>query len=183
MPKHLTNKIVLITGAAGGFGQALAWAFVEEGAHLALLDSKAQTFEALATTLRTQGGQVQATVADLSTVQGVQQGISAVLVPYQNQVDVFIGNVGVLVAGSFEQISEAQITRGFTMNFLTHVWACREVLPRMAGREGANIILMGSDQGHQPDAGLFPYASAKAALHSFAKILAREYGPAIRVNV
>jgi NAD(P)-dependent dehydrogenase (short-subunit alcohol dehydrogenase family) len=183
MPDHLTNKIVLITGAAGGFGQALTWAFLEEGAHLALLDSNAQALETLATTLRAQGGQVQATVADLSTVQGVQQGISAVLVPYQNQVDVFIGNVGVLVAGSFEQISEAQITHGFTMNFLTHVWACREVLPRMAGREGANIVLMGSDQGHQPDAGLFPYASAKAALHSFAKILAREYGPAIRVNV
>lgn len=183
MPNHLANKIVLITGAAGGFGQALAWAFLEEGAYLALLDSNACALERLAATLRAQGAQVQATVADLSTVRGVQEGINTVLAPFQGQADVFVGNVGVLVAGAFEQITEEQIASAFTMNFLTHVWACREIIPRMVGRVGANIVLMGSDQGHQPDAGLFPYASAKAALHSFAKVLAREYGPDLRVNI
>ena len=183
MPNHLANKDVLITGAAGGFGQALSWAFLEEGAHLALLDSNACALERLAATLRAQGAQVQATVADLSTVRGVQEGINTVLAPFQGQIDVFVGNVGVLVAGAFEQITDTQITSAFTMNFLTHVWACREIIPRMVGRAGANIVLMGSDQGYQPDAGLFPYASAKAALHNFAKVLAREYGPDIRVNV
>ena len=179
----LWEKVVLITGAAGGFGRAMAEAFWAEDARLALLDRDEQGLAALAADLRSRGGRVQTAVADLSSAQGVQEGIRTVLAPYRGRIDVLVSNVGVLVAGRFAAISDEQLELGLTMNFLTHVWACRTVLPLMAGREGANIILVGSDQGSQPDSGLFPYAQAKAAVHSLGKELAREYGPAIRVNV
>ena len=179
----LWDKIVLITGAAGGFGRAMAEAFWAENARLALLDRDERGLEELAADLRSRGGRVRTAVADLSTAQGVEDGIKTVLARYKEQVDILVSNVGVLVAGRFAEISDAQLEHGLTMNFLTHVWACRVVLPLMTNREGANIILVGSDQGSQPDIGLFPYAQAKAALHSFAKELAREYGPTIRVNV
>lgn len=178
----LRNRIVCITGAAGGFGQAFARAFIGQGAHLALLDNNAPALDALARELRRSGGSVQAVVADLGSAEGVRAGIDAVLAPYGHLLDIFIANVGVLVAGPFEEVSEASIEEAMRINFLTHVWACRAVLPRMREREGATIVLVGSDQGSQPDSGLFPYAQAKAALHSLTKALAREYGPAIRVN-
>lgn len=178
----LRNKIVCITGAAGGFGRAFAKAFAGQGAHLALLDINARALDALAQELRREEAQVVATVADLGSAEGVRAGIDAVLAPYGHQIDLLISNVGVLVAGKFEEISNTQLEYGFTMNFFTHVWACQAVLPLMRGRQGANIVLVGSDQGSQPDVGLYPYAQAKSALHSFTKLLAREYGPAIRVN-
>ena len=176
------DKVVLITGAAGGFGRAMARAFTEAGARLALLDHNARGLDELAASLRAMGGGACTAVADLSTAQGVQDGIRTVLARYNNQVDILVSNVGVLVAGRFADVTDAQIEFGLTMNFFTHVWACRTVLPLMVNRQGANIVIVGSDQGSQPDIGLFPYAQAKAALHSLAKELAREYGPAIRVN-
>lgn len=178
----MRDKVVLITGAAGGFGQAMAQTFAEAGAHLALLDQNAHGLGDLAERLHAMDGHVCTAVVDLSTARGVQDGILTVLSNYHHQVDVLVSNVGVLVAGRFEEITDAQIEFCLTMNFLTHVWACRTVLPLMENRKGANIVLVGSDQGSQPDIGLFPYAQAKAALHSLTKELAREYGPNIRVN-
>jgi NAD(P)-dependent dehydrogenase (short-subunit alcohol dehydrogenase family) len=178
----MRDKVVLITGAAGGFGQAMARTFAEAGAHLALLDRDEHGLDNLAERLRALGGGVHTAVADLGTARGVRNGIMTALARYQNQIDLLVSNVGVLVAGQFADVTDAQIEFGLTMNFLTHVWACRTVLPLMENRKGANIILVGSDQGSQPDIGLFPYAQAKAALHNLAKELAREYGPCIRIN-
>jgi NAD(P)-dependent dehydrogenase (short-subunit alcohol dehydrogenase family) len=178
----MRDKVVLITGAAGGFGRAIAQAFAGAGAHLALLDRDKRGLDDLAESQRALGGDVCTAVADLSTARGVQVGMMAVLANYHNQIDLLVSNVGVLVAGRFEEITDAQVEFCLTMNFLTHVWACQTVLPLMEHREGANIVLVGSDQGSQPDIGLFPYAQAKAALHNLTKELAREYGPNIRIN-
>jgi 2-hydroxycyclohexanecarboxyl-CoA dehydrogenase len=182
MNNRMRDKVVLITGAAGGFGRAMAQTFTEAGARLALLDLDERGLDELAGSLRARGGRVSTSVADLSTAQGVQNGIGTVLAHFHHQIDVLVSNVGVLVAGNFADITDDQIEFGLTMNFLTHIWACRTVLPLLANRQGANIVCVGSDQGSQPDAGLFPYAQAKAALHCLVKELAREYGPAIRVN-
>lgn len=160
----------------------MAKAFAEAGSHLALLDSNASGLEEVAQPLRSAWTGVQTEVADLGTRQGVHDGIHAVLAPYHHQIDILVANVGVLIAGPFADMTDAQIEDGLTMNFLTHVWACQDVLPLMQGRPGANIVLIGSDQGSQPDKELFPYAPAKAALHNLTKLLAREYGPEIRVN-
>jgi NAD(P)-dependent dehydrogenase (short-subunit alcohol dehydrogenase family) len=176
------GKIVLITGAAGGFGSALAAAFAGQGARMALLDIDRERLDELAARLRQAGAEVSCAVADLRTPDGVRAGIRAGLAPYDNQLDVLVSNVGVLVSGRFEEISDEQLDAAFAINFFTHCWAARAVLPLMRGRPGANIVFMGSDQGSQPDASLYPYAPAKAALHSLTKLLAREVGPHIRVN-
>lgn len=179
----LRGKIVAITGAAGGFGRALATAFARECASLALLDINGPGLDEGAQTLRAGKTAVSTAVADLSTAAGTRAGFREALAPYDGQVDILVSNVGVLVSGSFEEISDDELQRAFDINFFAHVRACREVLPLMKGRQGANIVLMGSDQGRQPDVLLFPYAQAKAALHSLGKLLAREYAPEIRVNV
>ena len=179
----LTSNIVCLTGAAGDFGYAIAARFAEQGARLALLDRDEKRLGTLVQDLRKQGYQVESAVADLRSAAGVRAGMSAVLASYDQQLDVLVSNVGVLFSGPFAQLSDDMLADSLTINFWTHVWACREALPRMRGRVGANIVLMGSDQGSQPDAGLVAYASAKAALHAFAKVLAREAAEDVRVNV
>ena len=79
MHPDLAGKVVLITGAAGGIGAAVAHLFAEEGAHLALLDANAAGLDRLMTMLRDQGSTVQTAAADLSTESGVVAGIDAVL--------------------------------------------------------------------------------------------------------
>jgi NAD(P)-dependent dehydrogenase (short-subunit alcohol dehydrogenase family) len=184
MRTDLRDKVVCITGAAGGIGRAIATAFAWEGADLALLDLNAADLEELAAALRKTGAAVQTAVADLSTEQGVREGMLAALAPYEGAIDILVPNVGVLISGPFGEVESWRWQQAFAINFFTHVFACRVAVPLMKQRGGGCIVFTGSDQALQPDAGLGPYAQAKAATHSFAKMLARELASdGIRVNV
>lgn len=177
METRLQEKVVLITGAAGGFGRAIAKGFAERGACLALLDINTAALEELAGALRASGVSVQTAVADLSTEQGVREGIAAVLEPYDQRVDILVANVGLLITDACERLTTEQWQQALNINLLSHVWAVSAVVPLMKVRGEGSIVFVGSDQGLQPDAGLAPYAVAKAATHSFMKILARELPP------
>jgi len=175
--KELVGKVICITGAAGGIGSAIARAFAEVGANLALLDINEKGLAHLAEELRarrTPSVAVSTAVADLSTERGVKSGIEEALSPFSSRIDILAANVGFLIARRFEELTAEQWERGFALNFFTHIYACQAVIPLMKQRGGGSIIFTGSDQGLQPDAGLGPYAQAKAALHSLVKMLARE---------
>jgi NAD(P)-dependent dehydrogenase (short-subunit alcohol dehydrogenase family) len=104
----LRGQVALITGAAGGIGQAIARTFAESGAHLALLDSHAQNLSRLCTSLRAIAPPriaLREIVCDLGTEQGVQAAIDAALVPFADRVDILVANVGVLVTGKFADLS------------------------------------------------------------------------------
>ena len=113
-------------------------------------------------------------VADLGSEEGVRTGVEEAFVAFEGRVGVLISNIGVLITGSFEELSTQAWERAFTLNFFTHVWAIKAVLPHMLSQERGHILLMGSDQGKQPDRELGAYAAAKAAVHSLVKTLARE---------
>jgi NAD(P)-dependent dehydrogenase (short-subunit alcohol dehydrogenase family) len=188
LPEEKTMKIpgttIYITGAAGGLGSAIAMACAKAGAHVALFDRDAEGLAALTKNLQAQPnvGKIVPVVADLSSEEGVQVGMGEALKAFDGCVEVLISNIGVLVTGSFEELSNEDWERAFTLNFLTHVWAIRAVLPYMRSQERGHIVLMGSDQGKQPDRELGAYAAAKAAVHSLVKTLAREL-PAPRITV
>jgi len=97
-----------------------------------------------------------------------------VLSAFGSRIDILVANVGFLIAQRFEELTAEQWQRGFALNFFTHVYACQAAIPLMKQHGGGSIIFTGSDQGLQPDAGLGPYAQAKAAVHSLVKMLARE---------
>ena len=184
MRTELRDKVVCITGAAGGIGRAIAEAFAQEGARLALIDVNAEGLGELAAVLRAGGTVLNTAVADLRTEQGVRESVLAALAPYEGAIDILVPNVGALISCPFETLESRQLHEAFAINFFTHVYACRVAVPLMNRRGGGCIVFTGSDQALQPDAGLGPYAQAKAATHSFAKMLARELASDdIRVNV
>lgn len=104
MSADLRDKVVCITGAAGGIGRAIAKAFAWEGADLALLDRDKTGVEELAAALRTTGVTVQTTVVDLRTAHGVREGMQAALAPLGGVLDILVPNVGALIAGPFETL-------------------------------------------------------------------------------
>lgn len=184
MRTDLRHKVVCITGAAGGIGRAIAEVFARESARLALIDVNVEGLEELAAKLRTAGAVVNISVADLRTEQGVREAMLAALAPYEGAIDILVPNVGALISGPFETLSTDQWQQAFAINFFTHVYACRVAVPLMKQRGESCIVFTGSDQALQPDAGLGPYAQAKAATHCFAKMLARELASdGIHVNV
>jgi 3-oxoacyl-[acyl-carrier protein] reductase len=173
------DKRVLITGAAGGIGSAIAKMFCIEGAHLALLDrdeQKLQEVQAELVTLAQGRQRIEVAVADLSTYEGVKGGIKAVLEPFLG-VDIFIGNVGRLFTGAFEEMKSEVMQESMAINYYSHLYALWMILPLMKRQRAGRIILMGSDQALQPNAYQSAYGAAKAALHHTGKSLALELAP------
>lgn len=182
MESGLGNKVVLITGAAGGIGAATARAFAAEGAHLALIDVNGQGLVALANELHVGGLVVSLAVADLATRDGVVRGIEEALSAHDGRVDVLVNNVGVCVPRSFDQTTDDDWLSTWNLNFMSYQRASAQVLPRMHAQGSGCIINNASDLARQPEA-LFPdYAAVKAAVLSLTKCLAMAEGPAIRVN-
>src|SRR5207244_1887999 len=116
MSTDLRDKVVCITGAAGGIGRAIAKAFAWEGADLALLDRNETGLEELAAALRMTGVAIHTAAADLSTEQGVQEGMLAALAPYQGAIDILVPNVGALIAGPFQTLESEKWHNSFAIN-------------------------------------------------------------------
>jgi NAD(P)-dependent dehydrogenase (short-subunit alcohol dehydrogenase family) len=181
MESGLKDKVVLITGAASGIGRATASAFAKEGSHLALLDVNEKGLQVFREEIKATGVRAIGIATDLSTAIGVNDGIGRALAEF-NRVDVLVNNVGIAEARTFDDTSDEDWKTLFELNFLSHVRACRKVLPIMRAQSSGVIINNTSDLARQPEEALIDYSSLKAALLVLTKSLARAEGPAIRVN-
>ena len=182
MESGLDGKIVLITGAAKGIGRSTALAFAREGARLALLDLDEGDLASLKSEAEALGALAELACADLSTSQGVDSGIDAVLQAYGGEIDILVNNVGSGAIRTFDQLADDDWDKTFQLNFMSYVRTCRKVLPTLRQRTGGVIINNASDLGRQPEPVPIDYSASKAAVLALTKGLARAEGPTVRVN-
>ena len=182
MDSNLKGKIVLITGAASGIGRAAALAFAKEGCRLALVDIDKGELESLSLEIKATGAAVASGIGDLSTSQGVTQGVSGALKDFDGRVDVLVNNVGSGFVRTFDQLADEDWEKTLQLNFMSYVRAIRLVLPGMRERRSGVIVNNASDLARQPEPVPNDYSVSKAAVLALTKGLARSEGPNIRVN-
>ncbi len=182
MDTGLAGKVVLITGAAKGIGGATALAFAREGASLALLDIDSESLDAVAAEARDLGVTVSSAIVDLSTNQDIADGITKVLEPFSDRLDVLVNNVGSGAVRTFDELSDADWDATMNLNFMSYVRTCRAALPRIRAGGGGAIVNNASDLARQPEPVPVDYSASKAAVLALTKGLARSEGPHVRVN-
>lgn len=171
--KELENAVVVITGAAGNLGRAVAEAFAAQGARLALLDLDAQGIEETIATCR---GQAAARVfaTDLIEASAVNAAIDAVS-------DTF-GRIDVLanIAGGFTMGPLLQDTADRDWDFMMDLNArsvfntCRRVIPVMLDNGGGRIVNVSARAAEQGKGRMGPYCASKAAVLTLTESLAAE---------
>ncbi|TNF58693.1 MAG: SDR family oxidoreductase [Burkholderiales bacterium] len=177
----LQGRTVLITGAAGGIGQALSRAFAGQGAQLLLLDRSAAPLDALLASL--DGSRVHGVVCDLgSDVQ--MAGVAEQVRQRWGRLDVLVNNAGAEHPTPIDTREPDAMSRWAalldnnvtSMTRLTHA-----LLPQMPA--GASIINQSSIWGRIGVAGFSAYSASKHAVVGLTRSLALELGPrGIRVN-
>lgn len=179
---RFTDKVVLVTGAAGGIGSAICQRFADEGARVVLTDVNADGLEAELRALRETGGEASAVAGDIATAAGCRAIVEAVLAK-QGQINVLCNNAGINRRGDLLSLTEEDWSLSFAINVDAMFHLCRAVLPGMIAQGGGTIVNTASQRGLHPAPAHIAYNVTKAAVASFTQNLARDYAPhRVRVN-
>lgn len=181
----LTGMSALVTGASSGIGAATAEVLASMGARVALgYNRNREGAEQTAARIREAGGTAVAIQADVRRDLDVDK-LVAQAVDVVGPIDVLVNNAGSLVARqTLRDVDEATWDDIYALNVKSVVLVSKAVVPAMIERGCGSIVNVGSIAGHHgggPGAGA--YASAKGAVMTYTKSLARELAPhGIRVN-
>ena len=178
---RLSEKVALITGGAGGIGQAAARIFTGEGARVALVDRDEAALQSVVSSI----GEDKASyvVADVTQPGQVQSYVKAAVERWGG-IDIFLANAGIEGAVSpipdysfdmFEQVMAVNVSG---------VWlGLKYVIPAMRERGGGSIVITSSTAGIGGTAGMSAYTTSKHAVIGLMRTAALECAPlGIRVN-
>lgn len=165
-----TQQVVVITGAAGGIGSALARRFAADGSKLALLDIDG--LEPLVTELAAGGTQVLPIDCDVTSLASCTNAIEQVIARFGG-VDVLVANAGITHLGAFADTDVAVIERVMNVNFFGSVNITKAALVSLLARRG-QIVVVSSVAGIAPLATRTGYSASKHALHGFFESLRTE---------
>lgn len=179
--KRLKHKVVILTGAAGDIGSAVAKLFASEGARLLLVDRQEDALVALAAEI---GGEVRYEVADVCSVADTQRFADAA-VRHFGGIDVLLANAGIVgqVGVPLHDSDPEAFDRVIAVNVKGAYLSLRAALPHLIARGGGSVVLTSSVAGMVAVPGTAAYVTSKHALLGLARTAALEYAAHhIRVN-
>lgn len=178
------SKVAIVTGGAGGIGEAVAADLGRRGVRVALADLRPQEAEVVAGRLRDQGFECLAVAVDITDENSVKAMTARVLEAW-GRIDILVNNAGVESPTPFLDLTLAEYERVMRIN-TTGVWVCcQAVIPVMLRQGGGSIVNVSSVAGQRGGGllGTAAYSTSKGAVIALTKALAREFaGRGIRVN-
>lgn len=179
---RLEGKNAIVTGGAAGIGKAIALAFANEGANVAIADVQIEKANAVAEQIRVQGRKAIAIKCDVGDSAQVDHMV-AQTVATLGGVHILVNNAAVISDGSFWDVSDETWNR-IIRNNLSSVFYCSRAVARVliAQKQGGRIINMSSIHAtlSEPSAG--PYTAAKGGIEALSRTMATELAP-YKVNV
>ena len=155
---QISGSTVLLTGATGGIGHAIARALSGHGAKLILTGRRSEVLEPLAAEL---GG--RALAVDLS-----DRGQVAGLVAESGEIDILVANAALPASGKLESFSVDEIDRALEVNLRAPIILAHELAPAMVARRRGQLVFISSLSGKATTPGASIYSASKFGLRGFA---------------
>jgi short-subunit dehydrogenase len=167
---QLNNKWILLTGASGGIGSAIAKTLCVEGANLLLVGRNQSTLDTLSSQLDKRHRTIQADINDTTGREKVISECSQL----EPGLDVLINAAGVMDFQLFENQSAGCVQQIIQTNLMTPMLLCQQLIPLLKCRPEAAIINVGSIFGSIGHPGFTAYCTSKFGLRGFTEALKRE---------
>jgi NADP-dependent 3-hydroxy acid dehydrogenase YdfG len=174
MTENIAGKVVVITGASSGLGEATARRLAKDGAKLVLGARRIDRLEALAQELDL--GKRAAFKVDVTRAADVQALINHA-VKVHGRVDVLLNNAGLMPHSPLERLKVADWDRMIDVNLKGVLYGIAAVLPQMKAQKGGHIINVSSVAGHLVRPGSAVYAATKHAVRVISEGLRQEVKP------
>ena len=171
MEKKLNNKVAIITGASGGFGNSIATKFAENGCELILTyKSNKKNIEILSKKLNRINCKFQIVKADISKKKDRQKILSGIK---KNKIDILVNNAGINEVRDFLEIKEKDWDKIIDTNLKSTFFLTQDVFKIMKKNLNGKIINISSGAALYHGPRTAHYAISKAGIISFTKLLAR----------
>ena len=169
------NKVVWITGASSGIGEALAYTFAKNGAKLVLSARREDELKRVATACNISSDKILILPFDVSKYDEAEIKAKEVLAHF-GQIDVLVNNAGLSHWSKIKDMTMDVLTKIIDTNFLGGAALTKAVLPSMLEKKKGQIVVISSILGKIVTHKQAAYNASKHALHGFFDTLRAEYG-------
>jgi NADP-dependent 3-hydroxy acid dehydrogenase YdfG len=176
MTAGIKDKIVVVTGASSGLGEATARHLSAEGATVVLGARRADRLRTLVKELETRGGKGLAVKTDVSQHEQVKALVDAAVQTY-GRVDVMINNAGLMPQAPLERLKVDEWDRMIDVNVKGVLYGIAAALPQMQRQKSGHFINVSSVAGHKIGPGFAVYAATKFAVRALSEGLRQEVKP------
>ena len=176
MTARLANKVVIITGASAGIGQAAARALAKEGAQLVLTARREERLRQLVTEVESLGSRAIHVAGDASTEDTAREAVARAMSTF-GRIDILINNTGI---GNYKNLVDTTVNdydEMMDVNVRSTFLFTRHVVPVMLEQRSGLILMISSMAGVYGFAGQAVYCASKFAQVGFAQSLDKELRP------
>lgn len=177
MDLHLKDKVVMITGATGGIGQAVTEAFYNEGARLAITSTKQEKLDKLMEALGNPSeDRVKGYVVDITQEEQMKDAIEQA-VDHFGSLYGMIANAG--YNGDYQETTDAtqeNFQKVFDVNVFGVLWSLKHAIPHMVENGKGSIVVLGSEGSYVGSPGMGAYVASKHAVAAIVKTVNTEVG-------
>lgn len=176
MKNNLVGKIVVITGASSGLGEAAARQLAAEGAIVVLGARRTDRLQTLVDELTAQGGQALALATDVTVRSQVTRLVDTAVERF-GRIDVMLNNAGLMPQSLLESLHVDEWDRMIDVNIKGVLYGIAAALPHMQRQKSGQIINVSSVAGHKVGPGGAVYSATKHAVRALTEGLRMEVKP------
>ncbi len=182
MNQDIAGKVVVITGASSGLGEATARHLSSLGAHLVLGARRQDRLEALAADIRGAGGKAEIVVTDVTRKQDVAALVQAALTNF-GRLDVMINNAGLMAVAPLAELKVDEWDSMLDINVKGVLYGIAAALPVFQKQDSGHFINIASVAGLKVFGNATVYSATKFAVRAISEGLRAEVGGKIRSTV
>lgn len=173
---NIERKVVVITGASSGLGEAAARRLAADGARVVLGARRTDRIETLAAEITGKGGEALAVTTDVTDRAQVERLIDAAVETY-GRIDVILNNAGVMPLAPLERLKFDEWDQMIDVNLKGVLYGIAAALPHMKRQEGGHVINVSSVYGHKVAPAAAVYCATKFAVRALSEGLRQEVTP------
>ena len=183
MTNNIAGKVIVITGASSGMGEAAARHLAAKGARVVLGARRSDRIEAVAAEIAGAGGQATAVATDVTKREDVRELVDRAVETY-GRIDVLINNAGLMPLSPMDRLKVDEWDRMIDVNLKGVLYGVAAALPHMQQQKSGHIINLSSVAGHKIFGGSAVYSATKSAVRVISEGLRQEMAPHnIRVTI
>lgn len=178
---RLDGRVAVVTAASRGIGAAIAEAYAEVGADVAISARTEEDLAAVAERIESHGVRALVHPADLGSRDAMSDYVDAVVAGL-GRIDIVVNNAGGSFPAAFLDTSERAFAKALEWNVTTAFNLTQLATPHLLVHDTSAVINISSATGLYPERGFLGYGTAKAAMIAMTRNLAHDLAPRVRVN-